>query len=89
MKRIDGSGRIVNCPRCDEPIIDVFCDGITVKLSRFSVPLEHATILSKYGRIIFNVYKGTTMLYTSAWFPNFGRPDKGRLYSQHYCSIRR
>jgi hypothetical protein len=87
--RTDGSARIINCPRCDEPILDTFCDGIVMRLSRFSVPYPDALILGKYGRLCFNVYRGLTRLYVSAWFPTEGRPDKGRLYSQHFCSCRR
>lgn len=88
-KLTDGQARIDNCPRCDEPIIKAYCDGINVRLSRFSVPLSHATIIGSYGRIVFNVYKGLTRLHVSAWFPDQGRPDRGRLYSQHFCSCRR
>lgn len=86
---VDGGARIGNCPRCDEPVIDAFCDGIKVRLSRFSVPLSHARILGKYGRLVFNVYKGLTRLYVSCWFPDQGRPDRGWLFSQHYCFSRR
>lgn len=85
----DGQARIDNCPYCDEPIIKVFCDGMNDRLSRFSVPLSHAMILGRYGRIVFNVYKGLTRLNVSAWFPDQGRPDRGRLYSQHFCTCRR
>lgn len=86
---IDGTAAIGNCTRCDEPIINVLADGIKVRLSRFSVPQRDASILGKYGRIVFNVWKGPTVLRASAWFPSQGRPDEGRLYSQHFCHIRR
>lgn len=86
---VDGGARIGNCPRCDEPVIDTFCDGVKNRLSRFSVPLSHALILGMYGRLVFNVYKGLTRLYVCAWFPDEGRPDRGRLYAQHSCSGRR
>lgn len=89
MSTPDGSGRIGNCPRCDEPVIDVLCDGIKARLSTRSVPTKDALILGKYGRIVFNVRKGPTRLYASAWFPSQGRPDEGRLYSQHFCRVRR
>lgn len=86
---IDGSARVGNCPRCDEPTLEAFCDGIKTRLSRFSVPLSHALVLGKYGRLVFNVHKGLTRLYCSYWSPDQGRPDRGRLYSQHFCVSRR
>jgi hypothetical protein len=88
-KLTDGRARIENCPRCDEPTIRAYCDGIYTRLSRFSLPLSHAGILGKYGRLTFNVYKGLTGLHVSYWSPMEGRPDRGRLYSQHFCISRR
>lgn len=86
----DGRARIVNCRRCDEPIIEAFCDGVTVRLSRFSVPLSHAQILGKYGRLTFNVWIGASGLYVAYWHPwPPDRPERGRLYSHHYCLSRR
>lgn len=89
MKQPEGSAWVVNCPRCDEPVLDILSDGIKVRLSRFSVPLPDALILGKYGRLVFNVWKGPTTLRVSAWFPSQGRPDDGRLYTQHFCSVHR
>lgn len=85
---VDGGGFVGNCPKCDEPVIDVFCDGVHSRLSRFSVPLCDAMVLGKYGRLIWNVWKGSR-LYCCQWFPDEGRPDRGRLYTQHFCTCRR
>lgn len=88
-KVAEGGARVENCPRCDEPTLKAYCDGIYMRLSRFSVPYADARVLGKYGRIVFNIYKGATRLYVSCWFPTEGRPDRGRLYSQHFCISRR
>lgn len=85
----DGRAQIVNCRRCDEPIIEASCDGMTVRLSRFSVPYKDARILGKYGRLTFNVWQGVSGLYAVYWHPSEDRPEKGRLYSQHFCVGRR
>lgn len=91
MPKVDGRAQIINCRRCDEPVIDAYCDGVTTRLSRFSVPFKDALILGKYGRIVFNVWIGVAGLYV-AYFqtsPSTGPPERGRLYSHHYCVGRR
>jgi hypothetical protein len=87
--RIEARATITNCNRCDEPIIEARCDGMTVRLSRFSVPWSDARILGKYGRLTFNVWPGAAGLYVSYWHPSESRPDKGRLYTVHFCHARR
>jgi hypothetical protein len=90
-KVADGRAIIVNCSRCDEPIIEGNSDGLTVRLSRFSVPFKDAMVLGKYGRIVFNVWIGVSGLYVSYFHvsPKAEPPDSGRLYSNHYCVGRR
>lgn len=85
----DGRAHITNCRHCDEPVIRAYCDGVTVWLSRFSVPLSDSRILGKYGRLTFNVWQGVSGLYVAYWHPSEDRPDRGRLYSQHFCIGRR
>lgn len=87
--RIEGRAHIANCRRCDEPIVEAYCDGMITHLSRFSVPTSDARILGKYGRLTFNVWQGASGLYVAYWHPSEGRPDEGRLYSQHFCHVRR
>jgi hypothetical protein len=87
--RNEGRAQVVNCPRCDEPVIEAYCDGLTVRLSRFSVPLSDSRILGKYGRLTFNVWLGVSGLYAAYWHPTESRPDKGRLYTPHLCYVRR
>ena len=89
MGKVEGRAFVVNCNRCDEPILDCYTDGMTVRLSRFSVPLADARILGKYGRLTFNVWKGAVGLFVAYWHPSEGRPDKGRIYSEHFCLCRR
>lgn len=89
MKQPDGSAWVINCPKCDEPVLNIYADGIHFRASRFSVPLSDASVLGKYGRIVFNVWKGPTRLYAVYWVPSQGRPDAGRLYTQHFCSVHR
>lgn len=85
----EGRAWIENCRHCDEPVIRAFCDGLTVRLSRFSVPHNDSKILGKYGQLTFNVWQGVTGLYVAYWHPSEDRPDRGRLYSRHYCLSRR
>ncbi len=86
----DGKAWFVNCRRCDELIIKARSEGLNVYLSRFSVPLDDARILGKYGRLTFNVWQGAAGLYVAYWHPSPLRPpDKGRLYSQHFCQSHR
>lgn len=91
MGKVEGRAQIVNCRRCDEPIIEAFTDGLTVRLSRFSVPYKDALILGKYGRIVFNVWIAVVGLRVAYFHvsPKAEPPESGRLYSQHYCVGRR
>jgi hypothetical protein len=89
MAKIEGRAQIINCTRCDEPVIESYCDGLTTRLSRFSVPLSDSRILGKYGRLIFNVWQGASGLYVAYWHPTESRPEKGRLYIPHLCYVRR
>lgn len=80
---------LVNCPRCDELVIAVECNGVTSRLSRTSIPYADALVLGKYGRLVWNVWAGALCLRVSQWFPTDGAPAKGRLYTQHFCGCRK
>ena len=89
MSQPDGTALLAYCPKCGEAVLDVLADGCKVRLSRFSVPLSDALVLGNYGRLVFNVWKGPTRLYAVYWVPSQGRPDEGRLYTLHFCSVHR
>lgn len=81
--------QLANCPRCDELILNCQCDGVSYRLSRFSIPYADALTLGKYGRLVWNVWAGVKGLRCAPWFPPDGRPAKGSLYTQHFCRSRR
>jgi hypothetical protein len=85
----DDQTRWLNCPRCDEVVLEAQVGGLAARLSRFSVPLSHASILTDYGVCVFNIWRGMTKLFVRDWFSVEGRPSQGRLYVLHMCTIRR
>lgn len=78
-----------SCARCDTNTIRIYDAGMVVQLSRKNVPTDDATVLHRYGNLIFRVWRGAGgSLYASTWFPNHGTPDQGRLLVRHVCGFR-
>jgi len=85
----EGQTRWLNCPRCDELIFVAQCEGLAVKLSRRSVPLSDAMILGQYNVCLWRIWRGMTKWFVTPWFPDEGRPSRGRLYLRHDCLFRK
>lgn len=85
MRYQDGRAWIVGCPRCFVPVVEVHLDGIRIRMSRHAVPLADAVVLSKYFRIVANVWDGVERLYAASWHWTTGKPSRGHLYVTHVC----
>lgn len=73
------------CPAltCERPVIEAHVDGLILRLDTKAVPLKDALILGKYDRLLVNIWVGPTQLWAISWFDFLGKPDKGRIYTQH------
>jgi hypothetical protein len=87
----EGEGWLSNCPNCDELTILVQCEGLTTRLTRQSVPYNDARVLSKHRFSVWNCWRRMwgVGFYVMQWYASYGRPDDGRLYLMHDCSIRK
>jgi hypothetical protein len=85
----EGRAYIALCPlvRCEVPIIEAHAEGMTLRMSRWSVPYRDAMVLQRYERIVVNVWEGESQLYAVLWSYTSGKPDRGRLYARHICGI--
>jgi hypothetical protein len=81
----EGRAWIDRCPRCERPIIEAHVDGMKLRFSTRAVPYADAVVLSRYTRIVVNVWIGITQLWVGAWHHMSERPSKGRLYALHSC----
>jgi hypothetical protein len=86
MRFQEGRAWFSRCPRCERPVLEAHVEGLKLRLSTKAIPTKDAAILSKYLRIVTNIWVGETQLYVTAWFGMYGPPDRGRLYIQHICN---
>lgn len=85
MRFTEGRAWFSVCPvsSCEIPVIEAHVDGLKLRLDTKAVPFKDASVLGKYDRLLVNVWVGATQLWATCWFSWLGKPDKGRIYTQH------
>lgn len=92
----EGEGYIGNCPRCDDPVLFAYVDGLKQMLSTKSVPYRDAAVLVKYYTLVYHVWRANDLLKTVSfvvthWIPKLNdpyKPKRGTLHMHHYCRVR-
>ena len=87
--RDESAPKIWNCEHCDETVIAVD----NYDLSRFSISLQEARVLRKFGYPVYNIWRrppGIPGWRAVQWWGYKDEPPvRGRLYAEHNCWARK